>query len=114
MDIYVGNFSFETTEEDLRAEFEIFGEVTKVKIIRDRFTNKSRGFGFVEMQSEGEALAAIDGLNGKEMGERTLKVNKARPRNTRQSKRSSSQRKSNGGRVRQSRDRDGKYHDGVH
>lgn len=114
MDIYVGNFSFETTEEDLRAEFEIYGEVTKVKIIRDRFTNKSRGFGFIEMQSEEEALAAIDDLNGKEMGDRTLKVNKARPRNARRSKRGSSQRNYKRGRDRQSRDRDGKYHDRVH
>ena len=80
MNIYVGNLSYELTEEDLKEAFEAFGQVASVKIVTDRFTDKSRGFGFVEMASEPEAEDAIAVLNGKELKGRTLKVNKARHR----------------------------------
>ncbi len=80
MNIYVGNLSRETTEEELRQAFETFGEVTSVNIIKDRYSGESRGFGFVEMATKSEAEAAINGLNGTSLGERTLSVNEARPR----------------------------------
>ena len=80
MNIYIGNLSFETTEESLRQAFEGYGEVSTVSIVTDRYTGKSRGFGFVEMASKGEAEAAITGLNGQELDGQTLNVNEARPR----------------------------------
>jgi RNA recognition motif-containing protein len=80
MNIYVGNLSYNTTEENLRQAFEGFGEVAKVNIITDKFSGKSRGFGFVEMPTKGEAEAAMTGLNGKELDGQTLNVNEARPR----------------------------------
>ena len=80
MNIYVGNLSFETTEDDLRQAFEAFGQVTSVAIIKDKFSGESRGFGFVEMPTKAEAQAAIDGLNGKDLKGRSLNVNEARPR----------------------------------
>ena len=80
MNIYIGNLSFETTEESLRQAFEGYGEVSSVTIITDRYTGKSRGFGFVEMASKGEAQAAITGLNGQELDGQSLNVNEARPR----------------------------------
>jgi len=80
MNIYVGNLSRETTEEELRQAFEAFGQVTSVNIIKDRYSGESRGFGFVEMATKSEAQAAINGLNGTSLGERTLSVNEARPR----------------------------------
>ena len=80
MNIYVGNLTREVTEEDLREAFEAFGEVTSVKIITDRFTGDSRGFGFVEMSNSPEAQSAISGLDGKELKGRSLRVNEARPR----------------------------------
>jgi RNA recognition motif-containing protein len=80
MNIYVGNLSFETKEDDLRQMFENYGQVTSVNIIKDRFSGESRGFGFVEMSTKEEAEAAISGLNGQEMGGRTLRVNEARAR----------------------------------
>jgi len=80
MNIYVGNLSMEATEEDLRQAFEAFGEVTSVKIITDKYTGNSRGFGFVEMPKSPEAQSAIFGLDGKDLKGRTLKVNEARPR----------------------------------
>jgi len=80
MNIYVGNLLREATEEDLRQAFESFGEVTSAKIITDRFTGDSRGFGFVEMSNNSEAQAAISGLDGKDLKGRALKVNEARPR----------------------------------
>lgn len=80
MNIYVGNLSRETTEEDLRKAFEAFGQVTSAKIIADKYTGDSRGFGFVEMPNSTEAQSAISGLDGKDLKERTLKVNEARPR----------------------------------
>ena len=80
MNIYVGNLPREATEEDLRKAFESFGEITTAKIITDRFTGDSRGFGFVEMSNSSEAQAAISGLDGKDLKGRALKVNEARPR----------------------------------
>jgi RNA recognition motif-containing protein len=80
VNIYVGNFSKEVTEEDLRQAFESFGQVESVAIIKDKFSGESRGFGFVEMPSKAEANAAINDLNGKELKGRTLNVNEARPR----------------------------------
>ena len=80
MKIYVGNLSSETTQEELRQEFEAFGEVQSVDIITDKYSGRPRGFGFVEMASESEGQAAITGLNGKTLKERTLNVNVARPR----------------------------------
>ena len=80
MNIYVGNLSYNTTDEDLRQAFSAHGEVTAVNIIKDRFSGESRGFGFVEMATNEEAQAAIANLNGTEMGGRTLNVNEARPR----------------------------------
>lgn len=80
MNIYVGNLSYSTTEEDLKKAFEAFGEVASANIIRDQYSNQSKGFGFVEMPERTAAEAAINGLNGKEMNGRTLTVNEARPR----------------------------------
>jgi RNA recognition motif-containing protein len=80
MKIYAGNLSYEVTEEDLRQEFEAFGEVTSVNIVTDKYSGSPRGFGFVEMASVSEGQAAITGLNGKMLKERTLTVNAARPR----------------------------------
>ena len=83
MNIYVGNFSRDVTEEDLRQAFEAFGQVASVSIIKDKFSGESRGFGFVEMPGRTEAQAAISGLNGKELKGQTLTVNEARPRTER-------------------------------
>ena len=80
MNIYVGNLSRETTEDELRQAFAPFGEVTSANVIKDRYSGESRGFGFVEMTTKSEAQAAINGLNGTSLGERTLSVNEARPR----------------------------------
>jgi RNA recognition motif-containing protein len=80
MNIYVGNLSYEVTEDDLKEAFEVFGEVETVKVLRDYATGRSKGFGFVEMSSNADAQSAIDGLNDKELKGRPLKVNKARPR----------------------------------
>ena len=80
MNIYTGNLPHELTEEELRQAFEAFGEVTSAKIIMDKFSGVSRGFGFVEMPTKAEAQAAITGLNGTELKGRTLNVNEARPR----------------------------------
>ncbi len=80
MKIYVGNMSYETTEEDLQLACEAFGKVESATIIKDKFSGEPKGFGFVEMSSKAEGQAAIDGLNGKELKGRTLNVNEARPR----------------------------------
>jgi len=78
--IYVGNLPWSTTEDQLRDTFAAYGAVSSVAIIKDRNTGRSRGFGFVEMDSADEARAAINGLNGTELDGRDLKVNEARPR----------------------------------
>lgn len=80
MRIYVGSLSSEITEEELRQEFETFGEVESVNIITDKISGRPKGFGFVEMASKSEAEAAITSLNGKTLKERTIVVNEARPR----------------------------------
>jgi RNA recognition motif-containing protein len=80
MNIYVGNLSWEMSEDDLRTSFSEFGEVSTVSIIKDKFSGRSRGFGFVEMPKKEEAEAAISGLNGKDMKGRDLRVNEARAR----------------------------------
>ena len=80
MKIYVGNMSYETTEEDLKLACEEFGKVESATIVKDKFSGEPKGFGFVEMSSKAEGQVAIDGLNGKELKGRELKVNEARPR----------------------------------
>ena len=80
MKIYVGNLSHETTEQDVRQEFEAFGKVESVSVITDKYSGRSKGFAFVEMPTVSEGQAAIDSLNGKTLKERTLTVNTARPR----------------------------------
>ena len=80
MNIYVGNLSYEVTEKDLEETFGEFGEIESVKIIKDNYTGRSKGFGFVEMSDNAEAQSAIKGLNQKELKGRTMKVNTARPR----------------------------------
>jgi len=80
MNIYVGNLSYEVTEEDLQKAFEAFGQIESVKIIKDNYSGRSKGFGFVEMANNADAQAAINGLNDKELKGRTLKVNTARTR----------------------------------
>jgi RNA recognition motif-containing protein len=77
--IYVGNLSRDVTENELRHEFEAFGKVDSVTVVKDRYSGQPRGFGFVEMPTKAEAHAAIAGLNGKTLGDRTLSVNEARP-----------------------------------
>lgn len=83
MNIYVGNLPFSTTEADLRTAFSAHGEVDDVRLITDRDSGRSKGFGFVEMPNDTEARAAMAALNGTEMGDRTIKVNEARPREER-------------------------------
>ena len=83
MKLYVGNFSFDMTERTLRELFEPFGTVSEVKLIMDRETGQSRGFGFVTMGNVSEGNAAIKGLDGKDKGGRKLKVNEARPKDDR-------------------------------
>ena len=83
MNIFVAKLSFNTQEDDLRDAFEEFGEVSSVKIIMDKFTGRSKGFGFVEMDNDDEARAAIDDLNEAELDGRTIVVKKAEPRENR-------------------------------
>ena len=83
--IFVGNLSFGSTEDDVRAMFEAYGTVDRVSIITDRETGRSRGFAFVEMSDDTEADRAINTLNGMQMGGRTLNVNEARPKSERPS-----------------------------
>ena len=85
MNIYVGNLSYQATEESLREAFAAFGEVASVSIISDKYSGQSRGFGFVEMPVKSEAIAAINGLNDVELNGRRLNVNEARPRGDRRS-----------------------------
>jgi RNA recognition motif-containing protein len=83
MNIYVGNLSNASTEDELRAAFEAFGQVTSATIIKDKFSGESRGFGFVEMPSKEEAQAAIDKMNGQDLGGRSIRVSEARPKTER-------------------------------
>lgn len=80
MNIYVGNLPYSTTDADLQALFQEFGSVQSAKVIIDRETHRSKGFGFVEMANSDEANKAIEALNGNEMGGRQIRVNEARPR----------------------------------
>jgi cold-inducible RNA-binding protein len=96
MKIYVGNLSYEVTEEDLRQEFEAFGEVTSVSVITDKYSGRPKGFAFVEMATKSDAEAAITGLNGKTLKERTIVVNEARPRTDSRGSGSYGQRRSGG------------------
>lgn len=80
MKIYVGNLSFDTREDELRDAFAPYGTVADARVITDRDTNRSRGFGFVEMEEDGAARAAIQGLNGTALSGRNLTVSEARPR----------------------------------
>jgi len=83
MNIYVGNLPHATTESELREAFEEYGAVSSAAVIKDKFTGDSRGFGFVEMANDAEAQNALQGLNGQDLGGRTLKVNEARAREQR-------------------------------
>jgi len=83
MNIFVGNLSFKATDEDLRQAFEAHGQVASASVILDKFTGKSRGFGFVEMPNDEEAKAAIEALNNADLQGRPIRVNEARPRNDR-------------------------------
>jgi RNA recognition motif-containing protein len=83
VNIFVGNLAFSATDQDLRQLFETYGVVDKVNIITDRDTGRSRGFGFVEMPDSAAAKAAIQGLQGTDLGGRTLNVNEAKPREPR-------------------------------
>ncbi|MBI2847296.1 MAG: RNA-binding protein [Chloroflexi bacterium] len=80
MKIYVGNLSFDVTEEELRTQFTAFGKVESVSIITDRYSGRPKGFAFVEMSTASEGQAAIAALNGKTLKDRTLTVSEARPR----------------------------------
>lgn len=85
MNMYVGNLSFSVTEDDLKAVFSEFGEVVSVNIIKDKYSGKSKGFGFVEMPDNSEADKAIKSLNGSHLQGRDIKVNQATPRGERSS-----------------------------
>jgi RNA recognition motif-containing protein len=87
VNIYVGNLNFRTNDDSLRDAFERFGEVSSARVIMDRETNRSRGFGFVEMPDNSEGQAAINALNGADLEGRALKVNEARPREERPARR---------------------------
>jgi RNA recognition motif-containing protein len=85
MNIYVGNLSYSVTDADLRETFARFGEVSKVHLISDKFSGESKGFGFVEMDDNSQADAAINALNGTDMKGRNITVNQARPKADRSS-----------------------------
>jgi len=88
MNIYVGNLAFNVTEDDLKAIFSEFGEVSGVNIVRERPSGQSKGFGFVEMQNNSEADKAIKGLNGTKLKEQSIKVSQAKPPSKRPQRRS--------------------------
>jgi len=96
MKIYVGNLSYEVTEEDLRQEFVAFGEVNSISVITDKYSGRPKGFAFIEMATKSEAEAAITGLNGKTLKERTIVVNESRPRTDSRSGGSYGNRRSDG------------------
>ena len=80
MDIYVGNLAYSTNDESLRSAFSAYGEVASARVVSDRMTGRSKGFGFVEMPDRAQAQSAIDALNGKELDGRTLRVNESQPK----------------------------------
>ena len=83
MNLYIGNLSWSITDNDLQETFEAYGEVTSCKIVKDKMTNRSKGFAFVEMPNDAEANAAISALNGQDLKGRAISVNEARPREER-------------------------------
>jgi len=83
MNIYVGNLSYDVSEENLRQAFEAFGQVSSATIVKDKYSGQPRGFGFVEMPNQAEAQEAIKSLNGKELLGKQMSVNEARPRTDR-------------------------------
>lgn len=83
VNIYVGNLSYKARDEDLRAAFEPFGQVSSARVISDKETGRSRGFGFVEMPNDEEARKAIEAVNNKDIAGRAVRVNEARPREDR-------------------------------
>jgi RNA recognition motif-containing protein len=87
MNIYIGNLPYNVTEEDLRDAFSQFGQVQSANIITDKFSGRSKGFGFVDMPNDGEAREAIENMNDKDFKGRTIKVNEARPREERPARR---------------------------
>ncbi len=97
--IFVGNLSFETTEDEIRSLFEAYGTVDRVNVVTDRDTGRAKGFGFVEMNDTDAAEKAIAGLNGHELGGRALNINEARPK----TERAGGGYRSNGGGMRQNR-----------
>jgi len=88
MNIYVGNLDYGITDNDLRQTFSEFGEVSNANVIIDKFTGRSKGFGFIEMPNNSEALEAISSLNDSDLNGRTIKVNEAKPREARPASRS--------------------------
>ncbi len=86
MNIYVGNLSYNTRDNDLEQAFSMYGRVDSARVVMDRDTNRSKGFGFVEMANDTEAQRAINELNGSDLQGRTLKVNEAKPRESRPSR----------------------------
>ncbi|MDG2369892.1 MAG: RNA-binding protein [Flavobacteriales bacterium] len=80
MNIYVGNLNYKVQEEDVKDVFETYGDVTSVKLISDKITGRAKGFGFVEMSNDQEALDAIENLDGHQLMEREMRVNQAKPR----------------------------------
>lgn len=105
MNIYVGNLSPEVTEDDLRAAFEAYGQVTSVKVIKDKFTGEPRGFGFIEMPGKQEAKSAMEGLNTTELKGKSIIVNEAREKSSdkRRGGSGGGRRRSGGGGVWQNR-----------
>ena len=80
MDIYVGNLAYATTDDGLRAAFAAYGEVTSARVVKDRMTERSKGFGFVEMPDRTQAQAAVDALNGSDLDGRPIRVNESQPK----------------------------------
>ncbi|MEI6644833.1 MAG: RNA-binding protein [bacterium] len=80
MDIYVGNLAYSTNDDSLKTAFGAYGEVTSARVVTDRMTGRSKGFGFVEMPDRAQAQAAIDALNGKDVDGRALRVNESQPK----------------------------------
>ncbi|MFZ4802111.1 MAG: RNA recognition motif domain-containing protein [Chlorobium sp.] len=87
MNIYIGNLAYSVTEDDLRDSFSEFGQVESASIINDKFSGRSKGFGFVDMPNDSEARQAIESLNDKDLNGRTIKVNEAKPREERPARR---------------------------
>jgi RNA recognition motif-containing protein len=87
MNIYIGNLAYSVTEDELRDAFSDFGQVDSASIINDKFSGRSKGFGFVDMPNDNEARQAIESLNDKDLNGRTIKVNEAKPREERPARR---------------------------